>query len=150
MINQLYKSVKNELTSYNRYESGQLKLIGVDNYQHSDYVVKNKLSFLEWIGQKDKMPIIKIEGIENIKKVKSHFTRCNNIHLFVHQKTCYSFNWHKDDVNVYLVVLKGKKIVYVKSKKIVLKSGQGVCIPKGHLHKVFSNKGTWALSVGYK
>ena len=150
MIKQLCSLLKDEPLSYNRYNSEQLKVIGFENYKHSDCIVKNKMSYSDWIFQKDKFPVIKIEGIEDIKKVMLHFPKCKNIHMFVHQKSCRSFNWHTDNVTVFLFVLKGRKVVHIKSRKIVLTPGKGVIIPKGHLHKVFSNKGTWALSIGYQ
>jgi mannose-6-phosphate isomerase-like protein (cupin superfamily) len=72
-----------------------------------------------------------------------------NIHLFVTQETGVSFKWHRDDVNVYLYVLKGTKIVQLRNKTVTLKTKQGIVIPRKHIHRVFSKAGTVALSVGY-
>jgi mannose-6-phosphate isomerase-like protein (cupin superfamily) len=53
-------------------------------------------------------------------------------------------------VPVYLYVLKGSKRVSIQNKTFIVKAGQGVLIPKGHKHRVFNYKNTWALSIGLK
>lgn len=152
MVNDIYSLVKDEILSFDKYVNDELKAIGFPEYPFSDAVVSTQVSFAEWVSIQPTIPVVKVEGIEKIFKVRNHFKNLKvaDIHLFVSQKTRYSFKWHKDTVNVYLYVIKGKKRVYIKNKIHTLKAGQGVIIPKGHLHRVFNSKNTWALSVGFK
>ncbi len=148
-ISNLLQKIKLEPISYDRYNSGELKVIGFPGFKNIDCVVKEKLSYSEWISTKDVYPTIKVEGLE--KTIKKEFKKFKkrDIHLFVTQKSSYSFKWHSDDVNVYLYVLKGYKRLQIKNKTYILHAGQGAYIPKGHLHRAFSRKNTWALSIGF-
>jgi len=103
------------------------------------------------VQQYKTFPAIKVEGLESVNDIAVNFARFDikNIHLFVAQRYGYSFNWRKDDVNVYLHVIKGQKIVLLRNKRIILNPGQGVYIPRRHIHKVHSRANTWALSIGY-
>jgi mannose-6-phosphate isomerase-like protein (cupin superfamily) len=142
--------LRQEIISYDKYESGQLKVIGFESLLHTDCVVNTKFSYANWIVSHHKYPVIKVEGIETIKKIKRLVRfKIKNIHLFVSQKTSYSFNWHKDDVNVLLYVVRGYKKLQVKNKTYILTPGMSTLIPKRHLHRVFSKKDTWALSIGF-
>jgi mannose-6-phosphate isomerase-like protein (cupin superfamily) len=141
--------LKEQLLDYNNYEQGLLKVIGYPGYPISDCTVCNVMSYSEWINTYHTYPVIKVEGIESIQQIRQHYNNCTNIHLFVNQHFGFSFNWHKDDVNVRLSVLKGKKTVWIKEKKYILHTSQSVIITKGYLHRVCSQKDTWALSVGY-
>ena len=140
-----------QLLDYNNYEQGLLKVIGYPGYPISDSTVCDIMTYPEWIATYQKYPTIKIEGIESINEIRNCFSKVSikNIHLFVSQKYGYSFNWHRDDVNVLLYVLKGKKILHLRDKVSTLYTRQLAIIPKGHLHRVSSIANTWALSVGY-
>lgn len=139
-----------EILDPNRYLLGQLSIFGYGNYKHSDTIVSNVMSYSDWVSNHKLYTGIKVEGLET-SDLSKHFKniKIKNIHLFLNQKTGFSFRWHRDDVNVFLYVVKGYKRVYIKNKVLNLKAGEGVYIPKRTLHKVFSNKDTWALSVGY-
>lgn len=141
--------LKDQILDYQRYEQGQIKIIGYSGYRHSDCVVKDMMSYAEWIKTYHTYPVIKVEGIESIQEIRQHYNNCVNIHLFVNQQYGFSFNWHKDDVNVRLCVLKGKKYVWIRDKHYILYPAQSVIITKGYLHRVCSQQDTWALSVGY-
>jgi mannose-6-phosphate isomerase-like protein (cupin superfamily) len=145
------KLLADHLLDYAKYEQGLIKVIGHPDYKHSDCIVKDFFTFSQWIEQHKSYPVIKVEGLETDPDISSCFDKINfkNIHLFVNQKFGYSFNWHKDDVNVLLHVIKGQKTVYIRNKKVILHPGQHVIIPKGHLHRASSIQNTWALSVGY-
>jgi mannose-6-phosphate isomerase-like protein (cupin superfamily) len=145
----LLRMLQHEVVSYQRYETGELKVIGLPGYKNIDCIVKEKMSYSLWLADKHKYTTIKVEGLENkfskyFKKIKSQ-----DIHLFVNQKNAYSFKWHYDDLDVFLYVVKGKKKLQVKNKTYWLTAGQGAYIPKGHLHRAFSCNDTWALSVGF-
>lgn len=147
----LYRQVRDEIHSYDRYINGDLKIIGYPGFAHQDCIVKDKLSFAEWTATSNNYSVIKVEGIEKNRAVKQAFRlSVTDIHLFVAQHTNYSFKWHTDNINVFLFVLKGFKRLQVRNKTYLLKAGQGAIIPKGHLHRAFNHKGTWALSVGFK
>lgn len=147
----LYKLVRQEVTSYERYVTGELKVIGLPSFEHTDCVVKDKLSYAEWLDSYSKYCSTKVEGIEKTATIKKAFRLpVTDIHLFVAQRTSYSFRWHYDEVNVFLFVLRGQKRLQVRNKTYILNPGQGAVIPKRHLHRAFSRKGTWALSVGFK
>ena len=147
----LSKLLHTELTNFNRYSSNQISVLGYKTYARTDTLVKDVMSFSEWVFLNKTFPTVKIEGLEDQKYLLRRFksVKIKNIHLFLNQKTGVSFKWHKDNINVILYVVSGKKIVYVKNKQVVLLPGQHVIIPKGHMHKVFSVAGTLALSVGY-
>jgi mannose-6-phosphate isomerase-like protein (cupin superfamily) len=140
-----------QLFDYNNYEQGLLKIIGYPGYPDSDCKVCDMMSYSEWIGTYHKYPTIKIEGIDSLDEVQNYFKKASikNIHLFVSQRYGYSFNWHQDNVNVLLYVLKGKKTVHIRDTVSTLYSGQHAIIPNGHLHRVSSIADTWALSIGY-
>lgn len=147
----LIQLTKDLPVDYSRFENKNIRVIGYPGYSHVDCLVNDKFDYLTWIQSFTTFPIIKVEGLENINEIRNKFNKFDvkNIHLFVNQKPGFSFNWHKDDVNVYLYVLRGQKVVLLRNKRIVLNPSQGVYIPRGHIHKVFSRTNTWALSVGY-
>jgi mannose-6-phosphate isomerase-like protein (cupin superfamily) len=137
----LLQLVRGEIVSYDKYTTGELKVIGYPGFTNTDCVVKDKLSYADWLSTYSHYSTIKVEGLTVDK-----FT---DVHLFVNTRTSYSFKWHTDSVNVYLYVIKGQKRLQVKNKTYLLTAGQGAYIPKGHLHRAFSKKDTWALSIGY-
>lgn len=145
------KLLQQQIIDYEKYTSGELKVIGLPVALHRDSIVNKHFSYSEWILNHKTQPVIKVEGLEKVKKIKTQFKNLSpiNIHLFVSQETGHSFKWHKDSLHVYLYVVRGFKIVKIKNKTYKIRSGQGVMIPRGYLHKVFSKKGTWALSIGY-
>ena len=147
----LLQLTKDLLVDYHRYENQTIKVIGYPGHPHADCLVNEKFDYLSWLQRYKTFPAIKVEGLESINDIAANFTRFDikNIHLFVAQRYGYSFNWHKDDVNVYLHVIKGQKIVLLRNKRIVLNPGQGAYIPRHHIHKVHSRANTWALSIGY-
>ncbi len=147
----LYNLVKHEVISYDRFTSGELKVIGLAGYERTDCIVKDKFSYAEWVNCYKKYNTIKVEGIEKTSNIKKAFKLpVSDIHLFVAQRTSYSFKWHYDDVNVFLFVLRGQKRLQVRNRTYILNPRQGAVIPKRHLHRAFSRKGTWALSIGFK
>jgi hypothetical protein len=146
----LLRILKKEIDSYQRYESGELRVIGLPNFSHVDCVVNQHMSYSSWVAFRHSYPTIKVEGLESV--VSKHFKKFNpiDVHLFVNQKNAYSFKWHYDKLNVFLYVVKGCKKLQIKNKTYKLTAGQGALIPKGHLHRAFSLKDTWALSIGMK
>jgi len=130
------------ITCYTKYQSGELKVIGSPGYSSTDIIVSEFMSYSEWIASHHIYPIIKVEGLESNLNIKA-----DTIHLFYNQKSRYSFNWHTDLVNVRLHVVKGRKVLKVKDKTHTLYPGQTAFIPKGHLHRAYSDAGTWALSI---
>jgi mannose-6-phosphate isomerase-like protein (cupin superfamily) len=147
----LNKILQQELISFDRYTQNQIAVLGYQTYKKSDTLVKDVMSYAEWISTYGTFPTVKVEGLESnpglLKKFKQ--VKVKNIHLFVNQKTGFSFKWHRDNVNVILYVVSGKKIVYLRNSCTTLVAGQSILIPKRHLHKVFSTGGTVALSVGF-
>lgn len=134
--------LRQEIISYDRYESGQLKVIGYTGFPNSDIAVRDCMSYSQWLMSYQLYPIIKVEGLENV------ITLSNSVHLFYNQKSRYSFKWHTDPVNVQLYVIKGEKMLQIKNQTYRLVAGQSVRIPKNYLHRAYSVAGTWALSVG--
>jgi mannose-6-phosphate isomerase-like protein (cupin superfamily) len=150
----LLKLIKNEIISFDRYIAGQL--IALDrNGVKSGFIslIANKnFSYTEWVNNLNSFTVIKVEGLEDNKIIRDKFKKfkIKDIHLFNSIKTDYSFGWHHDTLNVYLYVLKGKKRVSIRNKTCIVTAGQGVFIPKGHKHRVYNYKDTWALSIGLK
>jgi mannose-6-phosphate isomerase-like protein (cupin superfamily) len=147
----LLKLIKSQHLDYERFISGQIKVIGSNEYPTSDVIANTLMTYSKWVERHTEFPIIKVEGLENIQKLKIFFNRfkIKDIHLFISQHAGKSFNWHFDTVDVFLYVVKGHKIVKVKNTKKLLRASDGIIIPKRAMHKVFSNKNTWALSIGY-
>lgn len=138
---ELLPLLKQQIISYDRYESGDLRVIGYPGFSNSDINVKYHMSYAEWLESYQSYPIIKVEGLEDvIKGFKS-------VHLFYNQKSRRSFKWHTDPVNVQLHVLKGTKFLQVRNKNYKLVAGQSARITKNHLHRAWSVADTWALSV---
>lgn len=146
--NDLYKAVADQITDYNRFEQHNIRVIENPGRSGSDTCVSRIMDYPKWIANYKQYPVIKVEGIEDTISNFPPFA-VKDVHLFVHQKYGQSFKWHKDDVNVYLYVLRGFKRLHVQNRVYDLYPGQGCIIPKGHLHKAVSNQGTWALSIGY-
>ncbi len=146
----LFKAVKHELESYQRYESKELKVIGLPGHSRTDSVVADHMSYPEWLAQRQRFVTAKVEGLESTLLDYFKLANIKDIHLFVNHRTAYSFKWHTDTVDVVLYVLKGHKKLQVKNKTYNLTAGSWAFIPKGHLHRAFSRKNTWALSLGLK
>lgn len=148
MINKIktIKHLTELLYDFNYYDRGLIRVIE----GRIDWAVKDKLSYSQWIDTYKQYPVIKIEGIElNSEILKTYPNlQIKNIHAFFSQKTGYSFKWHKDDLDVILLVLSGHKTVHLRNNIIDLYKGEKLLIKKGHIHKVFSKRGTWALSIG--
>jgi mannose-6-phosphate isomerase-like protein (cupin superfamily) len=149
----LLKLVKDEIISFDRFSAGQL--LALDRNGATGFMSWNanqKFTYTEWVQKINSFTVIKVEGLEDSKVLQKTFSQFNvkDIHLFNSIKTDYSFGWHHDTTNVYLYVLKGKKRVSIRNKIVVVTAGEGIFIPKGHKHRVFNNKDTWALSIGIK
>ena len=144
MIDSLY----NEVTSYDRFIDYQIQIIDKDG---NDHFAKDLVSFDKWINVWQSYPNIKVEGLDdrNYHTQLEFDRRINSNHMFVNNIGRFSFKKHKDDTNVYLHVVKGKKFVHMNDEIITVSEGQGIHIPKGFYHKVDSEKDTWALSIGY-
>ena len=140
------KSLRGLIFSFDMFQKNQI--VGI--LDSLDVFIKDVMSFREWTMAHETFDVIKIEGIESNNKIVSQLNipSIKNIHLFIHNKTSYSFNWHKDDVTVLLYVVTGMKIVYIKNSRHTVKAGSFIKIPRRQIHKVFSKKGTVALSIG--
>ena len=149
--NKILFELEKELYSFDRFLSGDLKVIGYNNLLHTDVKVKDVLSFSNWIKQKNLYPVVKVESIETQHTILRgcKWLKINSVHMFLNQKSGYSFNWHSDDVHVILLVLKGWKKVFIKNKITILKQGDFIFIPRGFRHKILSKKNTVALSFGF-
>lgn len=138
----LLEIANEEIVSYERYETGELKVIGFPNLKHTDVQVKDVMSFGTWLETYKLHPVIKVEGLERVLDYSS-----NSIHLFYTQEDGLSFNWHTDDVDVLLYVIQGEKLLQFKDEEHLLKAGESAAIPKGTLHRANSRKNTVALSI---
>lgn len=137
-----------EILSYDRYADYQIQIIDKDG---NDHFAKDLVSYDKWISVWKTYPNIKVEGLDDKNyHTKINFDkRINSNHLFVNNKGGYSFKKHKDDTNVYLYVVKGKKYVHMNDDVYTVSTGEGIHIPEGTYHKVDSEPDTWALSIGY-
>jgi mannose-6-phosphate isomerase-like protein (cupin superfamily) len=138
--------LKEEILSYDRYERNQI--VGIRN--SLDIFIQENMTFGEWISSSKDFSTIKVEGLEDT--YCKYYPKLNpkNIHLFYTQKSGYSFKWHRDNINVFLHVLQGRKVVQIRDRLYNIHVGCGVVIPKNYLHRVYSDKGTMALSVGFR
>jgi len=136
-----------ELYRYDKYESGQIYIIDSEG---KDHTAKSLFSYGQWLKEW-KWQIVKAEGLEDtdIPKRINFPHKVKNIHLFYHGVEGLSFKEHSDDIDVYLYVDCGKKYVHMNDNVYTISKGEGIHIPKGVMHKVESEKDTWALSIGY-
>jgi mannose-6-phosphate isomerase-like protein (cupin superfamily) len=148
MPSNLLALLKKQPLDYNNYARGLTKVIGYLGHLHTDCTVNDILTYPQWVYTISKYPVIKVEGLEQYPKLTKQFKGAHSIHLFVSQHRGLSFKWHKDDVDVLLYVVKGRKVVQLRNRRLILNAGQSVFIPKGHLHRVISKSDTWALSIG--
>jgi mannose-6-phosphate isomerase-like protein (cupin superfamily) len=146
--------LREEILSHDRYEARQIFYIDDEG---RDREVKEHMSYGEWLRESERFKTIKVEGLEETKWI----TECvdevvynitgkkrSNIHLFVNQKPGVSFKSHKDDLDVYLYVVKGKKKVNFDTESKIAYADEGVYIPEGKTHNVDSEADTWGLSIG--
>ncbi len=152
MVKCLFKEVKDEIFSFDRFNHGQTIIIDRSGHTMWSWRAKDKLTFKELLLSISKYAAVKVEGLETNKNLVRHFKqyKIKDIHLFYSPRTDYSFGWHNDSVNVILLVIKGKKRIHIKNKTYVLSPGESILIPKRNMHKVFNYKNTWALSIGLK
>ena len=143
----MMNNLKSEVLSYDRYADYQIQIIDESG---NDHFAKDLLSYDKWINVWQNYPNIKVEGLDDQNYHENLIDKkVNSNHLFVNNKGGFSFKKHKDDTNVYLYVVKGKKYVHMNDEVITVSTGEGIHIPKGTYHKVDSEPDTWALSIGY-
>jgi mannose-6-phosphate isomerase-like protein (cupin superfamily) len=154
----MMNNLKNEILSYDRFANYQIQII---DKKGNDHFAKDLVNYGKWINIWNTYPNIKVEGLDdkNYHNQIKFDKEINSNHLFVNNKGGYSFRVHKDDTNVYLYVVKGKKTVYLyddhmqammeNAKIVEVNEGEGIHIPIGTYHKVDSAPNTWALSIGY-
>ena len=130
------------ILDYDKYNDDLIYVIDEDGKDHK---VKDLFSYSSWIENYD-CHNVKVEGIDTNIDFPHPI---KNIHLFYSGVGGVSFKEHCDDVNVFLYVTKGEKKVHMNGKISLLKKNQGVIIPKGVYHKVDSEPGTIAYSIGY-
>ena len=118
--------LRDEIQSHDRYNARQIFYIDDEG---RDREVKEHMTYGEWLREYERFKTIKVEGLEETKwitecvdEVVHNITgkKRSNIHLFVNQKPGVSFKSHKDDLDVYLYVVKGKKKVNVEGEDITV------------------------------
>jgi len=149
--------INHKIVNFNCFVEDQLIFINT-HPKLLDFRVRDVYTFKQWIDVHETCDVVKIEGLELdniiIKRlsppIKKTGMNISSIHAFISQKTGYSFKWHTDDEHVLLWVLTGMKRVHLQQKTYTLNNGDCVFMKKGQYHKVFSKKGTVALSIGIK
>lgn len=81
------------------------------------------------------------------------YGRGTDAHLYLTPKCGgVSFDYHKDDRDVLLLMLYGEKIMWIKEKageqKVCLGPGEELFIAKNHMHRAECNQFTAMLSLG--
>jgi len=148
------KRLKNEIQSHTRYEERQLFYIDDNGL---DREVKEHMTYGEWLREYNRFKVIKVEGLEDVAWLREVLDEVvknitgktrQDIHLFVNQKPGVSFKPHKDDKDVYLYVVKGKKKVNMNNEVKPIYDDEGIVIKQGVEHFVDSEADTWGLSIG--
>ena len=121
--------------------------------QGLDWPACSRMSYAEWIQSYTQFSNIKINGLESNPKLMRRFSHqfnktAKDCHLFINQLGGQSFDWHRDELDVILLVVKGRKRVYTNKGAVSLCKGKSTYIPAGRMHKVVSIPGTVALSFG--
>ncbi len=130
--------LKDEIQSHDRYNARQIFYIDEEG---RDREVKEHMTYGEWLREYERFKTDEV--VHNITGKKR-----SNIHLFVNQKPGVSFKSHKDDLDVYLYVVKGKKKVNVEGEDKIAYADEGVFIKEGQYHYVDNEADTWGLSIG--
>jgi|TARA_B100000902_G_C27314677_1_gene920503 mannose-6-phosphate isomerase-like protein (cupin superfamily) len=148
------KRLKDEIQNHNRYEARQLFYIDDNGL---DREVKEHMTYGEWLREFNRFKVIKVEGLEDVSWLREVLDEVvknitgktrQDIHLFVNQKPGVSFKSHKDDKDVYLYVVKGKKKVNMNNEVKPIYDDEGIIIKQGVEHFVESEADTWGLSIG--
>jgi mannose-6-phosphate isomerase-like protein (cupin superfamily) len=148
------KRLREEIQSHTRYEARQLFYIDDNGL---DREAKEHMSYGEWLREYNRFKIVKVEGLEDVVWLKEVLDEVvknitgktrQDIHLFVNQTSGVSFKPHKDDKDVYLYVIKGKKKVNINNEVKPLYDDEGIIIEQGVEHFVESEADTWGLSIG--
>ena len=146
--------LRDEIQSHDRYNARQIFYIDDEG---RDREVKEHMTYGEWLREYERFKTIKVEGLEETKwitecvdEVVHNITgkKRSNIHLFVNQKPGVSFKSHKDDLDVYLYVVKGKKKVSLNGEVKPIYDDEGILIEQGVKHFVDNEADTWGLSIG--
>ena len=146
--------LRDEIQSHDRYNARQIFYIDDEG---RDREVKEHMTYGEWLREYERFKTIKVEGLEETKwitecvdEVVHNITgkKRSNIHLFVNQKPGVSFKSHKDDLDVYLYVVKGKKKVSLNGEVKPVYDDEGILIEQGVKHFVDNEADTWGLSIG--
>jgi mannose-6-phosphate isomerase-like protein (cupin superfamily) len=157
----ILKILKEQVVDYNNYKKYKLVGIGEQSVHGRVYIngayAQDNHSFATWLRDYKKYHSVQVLGLENNKKLMSAFKKIKKFDFAKLQDICafyspnnnFSFDKHKDVVNVILYVVKGRKKVYLGNKIQYVNAGQWVYIPKGTYHKVYNKKDTWAVSFGF-
>jgi len=146
--------LKEEIQSHDRYEARQLFYIDDEGL---DREVKEHMTYGEWLREFERFKTIKVEGLEDVAWLREVLDEVvlnitgkkrQDIHLFVNQKPGVSFREHKDDKDVYLYVVKGKKKVSLNGEVKPIYDDEGILIEQGVKHFVDNEADTWGLSIG--
>ena len=151
LIPDLVHEIDDRLIDFNQYF--EENIIVIDD--GLDWKVNDKLSYREWVESKDLYPTIKLEQFEDCPNINDFLDPdlskyVEKVNVFVTNAAGTSFDWHTDNLNVYLYVLCGYKRVETPEKEYKLQSNEYALIEKGTKHKVYSDVKTVALSIGFK
>ena len=146
--------LKEEIQSHDRYEARQLFYIDDEGL---DREVREHMTYGEWLREFERFKTIKVEGLEDVAWLREVLDEVvlnitgkkrQDIHLFVNQKPGVSFREHKDDKDVYLYVVKGKKKVSLNGEVKPIYDDEGILIEQGVKHFVDNEADTWWLIIG--
>jgi hypothetical protein len=156
----ILKIVIKEIVSYDNFVNGVTYVIGQHRVGAREFygsVSANALyTYHEYLHKLRSFNAIQINNVDknyhinSLLKKNLKFKKFLNCSIFFNSTASYSLMKHKDNYNVYLYVLKGKKKVQIQNKKRTLIQKQGIKIQKNFSHKVFNQKNTFALSISYK
>ena len=156
----IIKILIKEIVSYDNYVNGLTYVISQHRVGAREFygsVSANALyTYHEYLHNLKSFNAIQINNVDKTYQINSFlkknfkFKKFLNCSIFFNSTTNYSLMKHKDNYDVYLYVLKGKKKVQIQNKKRTLIQKQGIKIQKNFSHKVFNQKNTLALSIAYK
>ncbi len=119
-----------------------------------DYIACDNMSYREWIESSNTHDTTKLEGFEDCNLLPFFLPgHCINmmdtVHVFVTNHTGTSFDWHSDDCHVMIYMLQGNKTIELVDNLIQLETGEHFTLRKGQKHRISSEEGTIALSIGF-
>jgi len=156
----MLQCIYQQLISYSNYESAKTHCIGNHTVYYRQFygsVSANSIySYSEYLRKIPSFNCIQVNNVESNPLIrrfilrKFNIKRMINCSIFSNFRTAYSLPLHKDNYNVLIYLIRGRKKIQIANKKFSLHTNQGMIIPKNFSHLVKNTKNSHSLSIAYR